>query len=53
MVAFLVGLQVDLRKFDVTFAIGIVETQLHITIDEYVQNELNILLGTAASNGIV
>ena len=37
--------KVDLQNFHVTFAIGIVETQLHITIDEYGQNELNILLG--------
>ena len=37
--------KVDLRNFHVTFAIGIVETQLHTTIDEYGQNKLNILLG--------
>ena len=41
----------DLRNFHVTFAIEIVETQLHTTIDECGQNELNILLGTATSNG--
>ena len=51
MVAFLVGLQGGFRNFHVIFAIGIVETQLHTTIDKYVQNELNILLGTATSNG--
>ena len=51
MVAFLVGLKVDLRYLHVTFAIGIVETQLQTTINEYGQNELNILLGTAKSNG--
>ena len=41
----------DLGNFHVTFAIGIVETQLHTTIDEYGQNEQNILLGTATSKG--
>ena len=46
MVAFLVGLHGRFRKFPFTFA-----TQLHTTIDEYVQNELNILLGTPTSNG--
>ena len=40
----------DLRHFHVTFAIGLVETQLQTTIDEYGLNELNILLGTATSN---
>ena len=40
----------DLRYFYVTFAIGIVETQLQTTIDEYGRNELNILLGTATLN---
>ena len=51
MVVFLVGLNVEFRNFHVTFAIGIVETHLHTTIDEYGQNELNILLGTATSIG--
>ena len=43
--------EVDLQNFHVTFAIGIVETQLHTTTDEYGQNELNILLGKATSDG--
>ena len=41
----------DSRYLQVNFAIEIVETQLQTTIDEYGQNELNILLGTATSNG--
>ena len=40
----------DLRNFHVTFAIGIVETQLYTATDEYDQNELNIVLGPATSN---
>ena len=51
MVVFLVDLNVELQNFHVAFAIRIVETHLHTTIDEYVQNELNILFGTATSNG--
>ena len=47
IVAFLMGLQGGLENFHATFATGIVETQLHTTIEEYVQNELNILLGKA------
>ena len=51
MAAFLMGRQGGFRNFHVTFAIGIVETQLYTTTDEYDQNELNILLGTPTSNG--
>ena len=48
MVAVLVGLQGGLTKFPCYFCHW---DSRSTTIDEYVQNELNVLLGTATSNG--